>query len=76
MVLRSQPRCVENPADVRKSYATASILSAERVVFNIKGNEYRLVTAVQYRRQIVYVKWIGSHAEYDKIDAKTVHYGD
>jgi len=66
----------KNPADVKSSYTTASILSAERVVFNIKGNDYRLVTAVQYQRQIVYVKWIGSHAEYDKIDAKTVRYGD
>ena len=66
----------KNPADVKKSCATASILSPERVVFSIKGNDYRLVTAVQYRRQIVYVKWIGSHAEYDSIDANTVRYGD
>jgi mRNA interferase HigB len=62
--------------DVKKSYATASIMSAERVVFNIKGNDYRLVATVDYRRQIVHIKWIGSHAEYDKIDARTIQYGD
>jgi mRNA interferase HigB len=63
-------------ADVKKSYATASILNAERVVFNIKGNHYRLVTAIDYRRQIVFIKWVGSHAEYDKIDARTIQYAD
>jgi mRNA interferase HigB len=63
-------------ADIKKSYAAASVLSAERVVFNIKGNDYRLVTAIDYRRKIVFIKWIGSHAEYDKIDARTVQYGD
>jgi mRNA interferase HigB len=64
------------PADVKRSYATASILGEQRVVFNIKGNDYRLVAAIDYRRQVVYIKWVGSHAEYDNIDAKTVRYGD
>jgi mRNA interferase HigB len=45
-------------------------------VFNIKGNDYRLVTAIDYERQIVLIKWIGSHRDYDKIDASTVQYGD
>jgi len=65
-----------SPTDVKKSYGNASILNAERVMFNIKGNEYRLVTAIDYRRKIVFIKWLGTHAAYDKIDARTVQYGD
>ncbi len=65
-----------NPADVKKSYATASIIDEERVVFNIKGNDYRLVTALDYGRQTVFIQWIGSHADYDRIDVRTVQYGD
>ena len=60
--------------DIKRSYATASILNSERVVFNIKGNDFRLIAAVDYRRKIVYVKWIGSHADYDRIDGKSVQY--
>jgi mRNA interferase HigB len=63
-----------NSADVTRTYATASIVSSDRVVFNIKGNDYRLVTVVDYRRHVVFIKWLGTHAEYDKIDAKTVKY--
>jgi len=66
----------ENAAEVRRTYATASIIDAERVVFNIKGNQYRLLTAIDYRRQTVFIKWLGSHADYDKIDVRTVQYGD
>ncbi len=65
-----------SPADVIKSYANASLVGKNRVVFNIKGNSYRLVVAVNYERQIVFVKWLGSHAAYDRIDVKTVRYGD
>jgi len=65
-----------NSADVKQRYATASIVSADRVVFNIKGNDYRLVAAVDYGRQVLFIKWIGSHRGYDKIDARTVKYGD
>jgi mRNA interferase HigB len=64
-----------SPADVVKAYANASIVGPDRVVFNIKGNDYRLVVAINYRLQIVFIKWIGSHADYDKIDVKTVRYG-
>jgi mRNA interferase HigB len=64
------------PADVTKSYGKASIVGHDRVVFNIKGNAYRLVVAVDYRRQIVFIKWLGSHADYDEIDAATVSHGD
>jgi mRNA interferase HigB len=64
-----------SPADVLRAYANASIVGADRVVFNIKGNDYRLVVAIYYRLQIVFIKWIGSHAEYNKIDVKKVKYG-
>ena len=66
----------ETPADVTANYTNASIVGRDRVVFNIKGNAYRLVVAVDYRRQIVFVKWLGTHAQYDKIDVKKVKYGD
>jgi mRNA interferase HigB len=62
-------------ADVKRRYATASIVGADRVVFNIKGNGYRLVVAIDYEKGIVWIKWIGTHAEYDKIDVRTVEYG-
>ncbi len=65
-----------NAADVKKSYASASILDAERVVFNIKGNDYRLIVAVDYQRKIVFIKWLGTHSVYDKIDARKVQYGN
>lgn len=63
-----------NASDVRRLYATASIVTAERVVFNIKGNAYRLVVAVNYEKAIVWIKWIGPHKDYDRIDAAKVEY--
>jgi mRNA interferase HigB len=62
-------------ADVKRRYATASIVSAERVVFNIKGNDYRLVVAVDFEKAIVWIKWIGTHKAYDKIDVTEVRHG-
>jgi len=64
------------PADVVRDYANASIVGSDRVVFNIKGNSYRLIAAVDYQRQIVFIKWLGTHAAYDRIDVKRVKYGD
>jgi mRNA interferase HigB len=61
-----------NPENVKASHPKASILKAGRVVFNIKGNEYRLVAAVQYPAGIIVIRFFGSHAEYDRIDAETV----
>lgn len=61
-------------ADVRQHHATASIISADRVVFNIKGNDYRLIVRVDYGRGVVWILWIGTHKDYDKIDARTVRY--
>ena len=64
-----------NSADIRNTFATASITSAERVVFNIRGNSYRLVATVNFRLQTVWIKWIGTHRDYDKIDVKEIQYG-
>ena len=66
----------KNTADVKRRYATASIVSAERIVFNIKGNSYRLVVSVDFEKAIVWIKWIGSHKDYHKIDVTKVRYGD
>lgn len=60
------------PSDIKAQYRSASILKNRRVVFNIKGNDYRLVVAVVYRLQVVYVKFIGTHPQYDAIDARTI----
>ena len=62
-------------ADVKRLYASASIVSADRIVFNIKGNDYRLVVAVDFDKAIVWIKWVGSHADYDRIDVKEVEHG-
>ena len=61
-----------NPEDVKASYPKASILKAGRVVFNIKGNDYRLVAALQYRAGAVVIRFFGTHSEYDRIEAETV----
>jgi mRNA interferase HigB len=61
-------------ADIKRRYRTASIVSGERVVFNIKGNDYRLVVAIDYEKNIVWIKWIGTHAAYDRIDVRTVEH--
>lgn len=58
--------------DVTANYRTARILSDSRICFNIKGNHYRLIVKVLYQAQVVYVKFVGTHAEYDKINAETV----
>jgi mRNA interferase HigB len=62
-------------ADVKQLYATASIISADRIVFNIKGNAYRLVAAVDFEKGIVWIKWVGTHRDYDRIDVKEVKHG-
>ena len=71
---RSGKRSGKKQADGKAYYGNASIVGADRVVFNIKGNDYRLVTAIDYRRGIVFIKWLGSHTDYDKIDVRTVQY--
>jgi mRNA interferase HigB len=61
-----------NPEDVKASYPKASILKTSRVVFNIKGNDYRLVAAIRYPASVLAIRFFGTHVEYDKIDAETV----
>lgn len=61
------------PSDIKAQYGSASILKNRRVVFfNIKGNDYRLIVAIAYRLQVVYVKFVGTHKEYDEVGAETV----
>ena len=62
----------KTPQDIKARYAAASFVGANRVVFNIKGNDYRLVVAVAYQFSALYIKFVGTHAQYDAIDATTV----
>jgi len=61
-----------NPADVKAAYRSASFIANNRVVFNIKGNDYRLVVAVHYNRGLMFVRFIGTHQEYGRIDASRI----
>ena len=63
-----------NANELKLKYGNASIINSKRVVFNIKGNDYRLIVDIEYKLKIVFVVWFGTHPEYDKIDAKTVSY--
>ena len=65
-----------NSAEVKRLYASASIVNADHIVFNIKGNDYRLVAAVDFEKSIVWIKWIGTHRDCDRIDVKEVQHGD
>lgn len=62
----------ESPADLKAKYGTASILKDNRVVFNIAGNKYRLVAKINYRTKTVFIRFIGTHKEYDKINAEVI----
>lgn len=62
----------KNSGELKKQYGTASIISAERVVFNICGNKYRLIVAVSYSLGIVLIKFLGTHKEYNKINPETI----
>ena len=64
----------KNMADVKRRYATASIVTSDRAVFNIKGNSYRLVVAIDFEKSVVWIKWIGSHKAYDRIDVTKVRH--
>ncbi len=65
-----------NANDLKAKYRNASIIRSKRVVFNIKGNDYRLIVDVEYKLKIVFIVWFGTHKEYEKIDAKTISYED
>lgn len=60
------------PADVKEAFGNASILKDGRVVFNIAGNKYRLIVWINYPYRVVYIRFIGTHAQYDRVDAQTV----
>lgn len=62
----------QSPHDIKPRYPSVSFVANNRVIFNIKGNHYRLVAAVSYRYAAVYIKFVGTHAEYDKFDPATV----
>lgn len=62
----------KTPNEIKKVYRNASIVTNNRVVFNIKGNDYRLVTAINYDFEIVYIRFIGTHKEYDNIDVAEI----
>lgn len=61
-----------NPNEVKQTYVSASILKSNRIVFNIKGNSYRLVAKFNFEKQWVFIRFIGTDTEYDKIDANTI----
>ena len=62
----------QTPAEIKAHYRSASFVGNNRVVFNIKGNDYRLIVAIAYRVGVVYIKFIGTHAQYDAVDAATL----
>lgn len=65
-----------NANELKSKYRNASILNSKRVVFNIKGNDFRLIVDIEYKLRIVFIVWFGTHKEYESIDAKTVSYED
>jgi mRNA interferase HigB len=62
----------KSPTDIKAKYRSASILKSSRVVFNIAGNKYRLVAYIRYDLGRIYVRFVGTHEQYDEIDAETV----
>ena len=62
----------KNTHDIKKVFGSASIIGENRVVFNIKGNDYRLVVYVVFKIQKVFIRFVGTHKQYDKIDVKTI----
>jgi len=61
-----------NPGKIKTAYPTASFLAGNRVVFNIKGNHYRLIVKINYDYKMIWIRFIGTHAQYDKINAKII----
>lgn len=62
----------KTPADVKLTYANASVLKNNRIVFNVKGNTYRLIAKLNFEKQWLFIRFIGTHVEYEKIDADTI----
>jgi mRNA interferase HigB len=64
----------KSSAELKSQFRSASIIASDRAVFNIKGNDYRLVASIDYEKGLLWIEWLGTHAEYDRIDARTVVY--
>lgn len=64
----------KNSNELKAQFRNASIINRKRIVFNIHGNKYRLIVDIEFYLQLIFIVWIGTHAEYDKIDAKTIVY--
>jgi len=62
----------KSPIDIKQAYRNASLIANNRVVFNIRGNKYRVIVAVQYKLKIVFIRFVGTHQAYDQVDAATV----
>ncbi len=62
----------KTPQDIKSLYRNASFVGNNRVVFNIHGNKYRLITAINYKFSMVYIRFVGTHADYDKVDAASI----
>ena len=61
-----------SPSDVKEMYPSVDVIPGDRLVFNIKGNHYRLIVAVRYDLGIVFIRFVGTHAEYDRVNAETI----
>jgi mRNA interferase HigB len=64
----------KSPNELKKQYSNASVITNKRVVFNIKGNSYRLIADIEYRIGIVFIVWVGTHKMYDKVNVKEIKY--
>ena len=65
----------DSPAELKADFKYASIIGTKRVVFNVKGNYFRLIVDIEYQLKTVFIVWFGTHSEYDKIDVKSIDYG-
>jgi mRNA interferase HigB len=61
-----------SPTDIKSTYINASIIANNRVVFNIKGNDYRLIVHIRYDIKIIFIRFVGTHSEYDNVDATVI----
>ena len=62
----------KSPSDIKKDYPSASVITGNRIVFNIKGNKYRLIVKINYHYNNVWIRFVGTHSQYDKIDAEKI----
>jgi mRNA interferase HigB len=75
-VFEVRKSCWSNTGELKAKYKNASVLGSKRVVFNIKGNAFRLIVDIEFKLGIVFIVWVGTHEEYNQIEAKTIKYED